>query len=358
MTTSPARRTASCGGRRGEANPTLLVAVVMAVLVAAGGLYLFVQRGRTLSSQAQSPISQDAARETDWRTVDPALITYQLAGELPTGLIEPRGIALTPDSQQVVVVGDRRLRVLNWQGQPVGEVNLGAKPRCVAVAPDGKRYVGLRDHVEIYDAAGQRLAQWQPAGPKSYFTSVSVAGDDVFVGDAGQRVVLRYDASGQVVGLIGQKDPARNIPGIVMPSPHLDVVMGTDGLLRVTNPGRQAVETYDRNGNLKASWGRPSQAIEGFSGCCNPTDLLSLDDGRWVTAEKGIPRVKVYTAAGVFESVVAPPSALSVTASGMDLAVDSAGRVLVLDPPAKVIRVFAPMAPLTVATDQKAGSRP
>lgn len=346
------RRTASGTGQRGTTTPSLTVAVVIGVLAVAAGLYLFVARGRRVSQQAQSAISQDAAREKDWRAVDPTLITYQLAGELPTGLRAPRGIALTPDSQQVVVVGDRALRVLDWQGQRLAEVNLEAEPNCVAVAPDGKRYVGLRDHVEVYDAAGRRQAQWPAAGPKSYFTSVLVTGDDIFVGDAGQRVVLRYDASGQVVGLIGQKDPARNIPGIVMPSPHLDVVMGTDGLLRVTNPGRRAVETYDRDGNLKASWGESSQAVQGFSGCCNPTDLALLDDGRVVTAEKGIPRVKVYSATGAFESVVAPPAALSLNAAGMDLAVDVAGRVLVLDPPARTIRVFAP-APTPVAPAQK-----
>ncbi|NPV47086.1 MAG: hypothetical protein HPY69_09000 [Armatimonadetes bacterium] len=355
MTQRLMRRTARHSGRRGTANLGLTIVVVVAVLAVAAGLYLFVQRGRRVSSQAQPAIGQDAAREKNWRAVDPALITYQLAGELPTGLIAPRGIALTADSQQVVVVGDRMLRVLDWQGQPLAEVNLGAEPNCVAIAPDGKRYVGLRDHVEVYDAAGQRLAQWQPAGPKSYFTSVIVAGDDIFVGDAGQRVVLRYDASGQVVGLIGQKDPARNIPGIVMPSPHLDVVMGTDGLLRVTNPGRQAVETYDRDGNLKTSWGEASHGIQGFSGCCNPTDLALLDDGRVVTAEKGIPRVKVYSAAGAFESVVAPPAALSLTASGMDLAVDSAGRVLVLDPPAKMIRVFAPLQTSVAPAEKSKG---
>jgi DNA-binding beta-propeller fold protein YncE len=330
---------------------------VLLVLVVAGGLYVFVQRGRAVSAQATPAISQDTAREKTARDVDPALVTYQSVGELPTGLTKPRGIALSSDDQQVLVVGDQSLRVLDWQGQAVAEVNLGAAPYCLAAGPDNKRYLGFRDHVEVYDPAGQRLAQWQPAGAKSYFTCVTVSGDNILVGDAGQRVVLRYDAAGQVVGLLGQKDPARNIPGIVVPSPHLDVAMGTDGLLRVTNPGRRTVEVYDLDGNLSASWGKSGQAVDGFSGCCNPTDLALLPDGRWLTAEKGIPRVKAYSAAGVFESVVASPSALSATASGMDLAVDSAGRVLVLDPPAKVIRVFAPVTAPTepAASPAKAG---
>jgi hypothetical protein len=328
---------------RGATNTTAMVGAVLVILGLGAGLYVWLQRGQAVSSQATPAVQQDAVREQDLRHVDPALVAYRNAGQIPTGLVLPRGLALTPDQQQVAVVGDKALRLLNWQGAVQTEWPLEAEPYCVAVAPDGTFYLGFREHVETYSGQGQRMAQWPRAGAKSRLCSVAVSGQDIYVGDAGQRVVLRYDVSGNVVGYIGQKDPARKIPGLVMPSPHLDVVVGPDGLLRVTNPGRRSVEVYDALGNLKASWGASGLDVTGFSGCCNPTDLALLADGLVVTAEKGIPRVKVYSGAGAFESVVAPPDALSATAAGMDLAVDAQGRVLVLDPPARVIRVFAPM---------------
>ena len=119
--------------------------------------------------------------------------------------------------------------------------------------------------------------------------------NNVFAADAGNRVVLRYDKSGKLAGRIGEKNKERNIPGLIIPSPYLGVVLAPDGLLRVNNTGRHRVEAYTVNGDLESSWGKPSNAIEGFCGCCNPIGLALLPDGRYVTCEKGLPRVKVYS---------------------------------------------------------------
>jgi hypothetical protein len=61
-----------------------------------------------------------------------------------------------------------------------------------------------------------------------------------------------------------------------------------------------------------------------------------------ITGEKGVPRVKAYTPAGRLESVVAGPEQFdeNVKIDDLDLAVDSAGRVLVADPAMKAVRVF------------------
>ena len=94
-------------------------------------------------------------------------------------------------------------------------------------------------------------------------------------------------------------------------------------------------------------------AIDGFCGCCNPANFDMLPDGRFVTCEKGLPRIKVYSPEGDFESVVAGPEAFSKNAKscslnglsncrtgGMDVAVDSKGRVIVMDPVERVVRIF------------------
>ena len=75
-------------------------------------------------------------------------------------------------------------------------------------------------------------------------------------------------------------------------------------------------------------------------------------DGAFVTTEKGLPRLKRYTAAGEFDRVIAGPEAFSHKAVGLDVAVDSRGRVLVLDPGAGVVRVFD-QAPASTAADQQ-----
>ena len=112
----------------------------------------------------------------------------------------------------------------------------------------------------------------------------------------------------------------------------------------MNNTGRHRVEAYTRDGDLEFSWGKASAAIEGFCGCCNPTGLALLPDGRCVTCEKGLPRVKVYSPQGVFESVVAGPESFPENANatfvngaedcrlgGLDAAVDSQQQIYVLD---------------------------
>ena len=76
-----------------------------------------------------------------------------------------------------------------------------------------------------------------------------------------------------------------------------------------------------------------------------------LPDGRYVTSEKGLLRVKVYDAEGRFESLVADASTLGDDTSPREVAADSRGRVLVLDTPTRSVRVF-------VKTGKERGGRP
>ncbi len=209
-----------------------------------------------------------------------------------------------------------------------------------AIDKTGRLYRASSDRVEIYDAAGKRIAQWPKLNDKATITGIAVGEKDVFVADAGNRVVLRYDLSGKLLGRIGVKDASRNIPGLVLPSPHLDVAIAPDGLLRVTNPGRRRVEAYTFDGDLEFWWGESGASIEKFCGCCNPTNLAILADGSIVTAEKGLPRVKVYDPQGKFVCVVAGPDDFARNAAGLDLAVDSQQRIWVLDPTAKKVHVY------------------
>ena len=80
--------------------------------------------------------------------------------------------------------------------------------------------------------------------------------------------------------------------------------------------------------------------IEGFCGCCNPSHFAILEDGSFVTSEKGIPRVKIYDRLGRLASVVAGSDRFDEGTVGLDLALDSAQRILVLDPARRAVRIF------------------
>jgi hypothetical protein len=298
-----------------------------------------------------NPFAYDVSR---FQKTDPKLVTHEEVTRWPVPRKESRRMAIGPDGQLYVCAGNY-INALSRDGQRGLELALTGPACCVAVAGDGSIFAGLRDHIEVYDAKGARKARWESPDPKTWFTGLAAGATDVFAADAVKLVVLRYDRDGKIIGRIGQKDAAREVPGFVVPSPFLDVVIHRDGLLRVNNPGRHQVEAYTFEGDLEGVWGKPTAAIQGFCGCCNPIAITGMADGRIVTCEKGIPRVKIHSASGEFESVVAgaesfPENALACNDlndcihGGIDAAVDGDGRIYILDLVAGNVRVMKPKA--------------
>jgi hypothetical protein len=128
--------------------------------------------------------------------------------------------------------------------------------------------------------------------------------------------------------------------GLIVPSPHLDVAIAPDGNVMNSNPGEHRVETHSPDGKMLSKWGKESMDIDGFCGCCNPTDFALLPDGSVVTSEKGLLRVKIYDSAGVFKEVVAGAESFNETITALDLAA-YLDRIYVLDPFNKVVRIYA-----------------
>jgi hypothetical protein len=307
-------------------------------------------RDPALAAEA-NPFAYDVKR---FSQTDPKLIGWRETARRSCPVKDARRLALAPDDSILVAAGTQ---VVRWTAS--GErpsLELGAPVRCVGVAPDGLFFVGLTDRIAVFDAAGRRQADWPSPGPKTWFTGFAITANEVFAADSGQRLVWRYDRTGRVLGRIGVRDSKRNVPGLVLPSPFLDVRLHPDGLLRVNNTGRHRVEAYTVEGDFELAWGEPSAAIHGFCGCCNPIGLALLADGRTVTCEKGLPRVKVHRPDGSLESVVAGTETFAenarqcgnpgnCTRGGLDVAVDSRGRILILDRATGEVRTMEPIAP-------------
>jgi hypothetical protein len=303
--------------------------------------------GAASPGKEANPFALDMER---LRKTDPKLIHYEEVGRFACPKPSPRRIAIGPEGR-VYIAAESSVCVLDSGGARVSEIACSAVARCVTVAADGTVYIGVRDHVEVFDGKGKRVAIWDAPSKRAWLSGLAAGEKDVFAADSGNRVILRYDKSGKLVGRIGERDKGRNIPGFVLPSPYLNVKLARDGLLRVNNTGRHRVEAYTADGDLEFFWGKPSAGIEGFCGCCNPVGLALLPDGRYVTCEKGLPRVKVYGADGTFECVVAGVesfpenwlkcSLADCTAGGLDAAVDAGGRIYVLDLVKADVRIMA-----------------
>jgi len=326
----------------------ITLAVVVAV-VAVVKLDVVGNKGGGLSKEFKYDVNELAQ-------IDPNLILYEESTEaIKTGLANTHGIAV--DSKgSIYVAGDKAIRIFDQDGEQLGEIKLNDAPRCLTVTDDGTIYTGLKDHVEVYDSQRQKQASWESLGQDAMLTSIVVSEDNVFVADAGHRIVIRYDTEGNIINKIGRKDSIRNIPGFVIPSPYFDLAVPKDGLLRVVNPGRLRIEAYTFDGDIEFWWGQPSAAVEGFCGCCNPVNIAVLPDGGFVTCEKGLVRIKIYNSDGRFEGVVAGPQQFGAggtsticmlpedcQTNGFDIAVDGEGCVFVLDTVDNVVKIFTRM---------------
>jgi hypothetical protein len=281
---------------------------------------------------------------SEYEKVDPAQLLFSEAGQIPTGLQTATCLAIGADDL-LYVGGDQVIKVFGKDGQPRSAITLGEQPRAVVAAEQGRVFVAFKDHFEAFDAAGKSLLKSAALDAKAHLTGIAVAGEAVFVADAGNREVIRFEAHGQIAGRFGKLGGGDGNPGFIVPSPYFHLLAGADGLLWVANPGRHQVQAYMLEGKFELGWGQPAMCAEGFCGCCNPAYFARLPDGRFVTSEKGLVRIKVYDAKGKFLGMVAGHQQLvkhEQTLPVYRVACDSAGRVLALDPTTGNIRIFVP----------------
>jgi hypothetical protein len=313
------------------------------------------QKPLTVKKGSQKPLGPEFTYDiSHLQKTDPQLVLYELTAKFATGLKELRAIAVLAE-EKIWTGGDQRLVLLDRNGNQVKTVSLAGSVRCLAVSPDQTLYAGLTDRICVLDSVGTLKQTWPSLGPKTVVTSLAVGDDQVFVADAGNRVVHRFNRAGKPIKVLGKKDLDRNIPGLIVPSPYLDIALGPEGLLWVANPGRHTMEAYTFDGDIELSWGEFSNGIRGFCGCCNPVHFARLPDGRFVTSEKGLTRVKIYSAKGEFIGVVAGPEEFpqyrdnpQVKPVGLEVAADAQGRVFVADFLSGDLRIYSPKKTATV----------
>lgn len=230
--------------------------------------------------------------------------------------------------------------VYNPEGELFRNIPLRDNAYCLTIAESGEIYLGMADHVEVWDMEVNQLQVWSSMGESSIFTSIAINENSVFVADAGNKVVYHFNLKGELQNKIGEKDTENGKLGFILPSAYFDLSIGRDGELWVVNPGIHQLESYSPKGELITSWKRTSMQLDGFSGCCNPSHIAILSDGSFVTSEKGIERVKIHQPTGDFKTLVASPDQFIAGTTDLDLAVDSKDRIYVSDPKKGLIRIF------------------
>lgn len=336
--------------KTGKTNTGLVAGIVIAVAIILSIVSVVRydttgEKGNGLSAEYQYDISEYAK-------IQPEMILYQQVGNaIPTGLKASRSIAY---KDGIYVSGDTKVVKIDGAGKIEKEITLESAPTCLAVDDEGVVIVGSNDTITIFDKTGTKRTQFVVPQKNAILSSIILNEGLLLCADAANGLIYRYDLQGGLVNIIGEKDPQKeDHTGFVIPSPYFDIAMASDGLLRVVDPGRHVIVAFTLDGHREWTWGKASPKVDGFSGCCNPVNMAILPDGSFVTAEKGLVRVKVYDAEGQFVGVVAGPDQLEwqgplqvcdtpeqCQSRGFDVAVDETGRIYVLDTVKNVVRIF------------------
>lgn len=276
---------------------------------------------------------------------------YREISGFSTDMTSVSRIGIAPEGL-IWVVGGQEARAFSGEGELVRSVALAGDATSLAFSPDGEVCLALTDRIVGLGSDGETRFDTGSIGRDSIITGLAVTHDELFLADAGRRLVVVCDRQGQVTRQWGKKNDDH--PGFVIPSPYFSLRLDGRGQVFVSNTGRLRIETYLIDGTYQTSWGTPGMTVDTFCGCCNPVYFDVLSNGDLVTSEKGLVRIHRYREDGTFVGVVAGPEDLwhgvgAETKLGgrgkmgdpFDVAIDGEDRVWVLDPHRRSVRVFA-----------------
>src|SRR5689334_11832637 len=107
-----------------------------------------------------------------------------------------RGIALDPQ-RRLYAAGDSEVKMFDSKGTLLRRWTTALPPFSVAVAADGKVWVGESGQVEIFDPVGRQARIWKDGGRMGRVTSLGFLQHSVLVGDSAQRCIHRFDHAGK-----------------------------------------------------------------------------------------------------------------------------------------------------------------
>jgi len=274
-----------------------------------------------------------------FRKIDKELILYKEKPSIAVDAEQIRGLAISNDDY-LFVIADKKVFIYDSFKNLHHNFSVDETATCLAVGDSKKIYIGVKDHIEIFNQKGEQIDKRAVLSENAQITAIAVNKEHVAVADYGNKQLWLFNKEGKLLRFMGNKRYSEDKQGFVLPSPFFDVDFDKNGDLWANNTGRLRLEQFSIEGVLKSTWGRPSMDIAGFPGCCNPIHFAILPNGDFVTAQKGIILIKLYDHTGRFKGIVAGEDLFQKGATDLKLEVDSQGDIYVIDSIKKRIRVF------------------
>lgn len=213
--------------------------------------------------------------------------------------------------------------------------NINTEQTIYALAEyNGFIYAAGQEEILVFDSSGTLIDTWGPYDDDAMLTSISANKDYIAFADAGNLLVFVVDKTGALKSIIGH-------PGtqFIIPSAYFDVHLNTNNTIYIANTGKRQIELRDIKGDLISSFGEEGDDFNSFCGCCNPSHFDLTSEGDFITAEKGINRLKVLHPDGsLLEPLAQPPHFLA--SVPVDISVSKTGSVFAANSYDSKIYVF------------------
>jgi hypothetical protein len=168
-----------------------------------------------------------------------------------------------------------------------------------ALAVSGNNvYAAVKATILVLNLKGEKVEEWGPFEDNAMITSLTANGLYVAFADAANKTVFILDKKGVVRSLIGKSGEP-----FIIPSYYFDVALSVDNIIFIANTGNRRIERRNIEGTMLNFFGKPGIEPGAFCGCCNPSHFVLIPGG-FITAEKGINRIKILDQNGNFVEFV------------------------------------------------------
>lgn len=219
------------------------------------------------------------------------------------GFVAPDEVtAFELNKGSVILATPNNIYIYGISGELQNNFPVPSDVRDMAVYDD-QIYLLYGARVEVYSMQGDMVKSWDACSEDSDYCSLTVFEGGVFVTDASNKNICKYNLDGTLARFINSPK------GFIVPSYSFGIT-NMDGAVYASNPGRHLIEQYTADGEFVSAFGKAGAGDGEFSGCCNPVILTTNTAGEILTSEKGVPRISCYTRDGQFRSVLLDQKAL------------------------------------------------
>lgn len=314
-----------------------LTIVILVIVVGILAVIIVDFLGNRPDRRGENPYALEVDR---YKEVDGALLSHKETRNFSLGLMISSDMCL--HQNKLYISGNSSLAVLPLDGTEASMFEILPGATSLEV-DDANIFIGFGSYVAKYSLDGELLQQWPDLDERCVITNIAIKDDRVYVADAGNRRIVIYNREGELRGEFEGKAETEAGHGFIVPSANFDLAVNSYGELWVVNPGKHALENYSDDGRMRGFWESRSFDIDGFLGCCNPARITTMEDGSFVTSEKGLVRIKIYDQSGKLLSVVASPELFKEEGKAPEVCVDADGVIYALDFDKDMVRVFEPI---------------